>query len=281
MATAGKAQHLIHDINTMIREKKHEYSAFGSLGMSFLLYDLYGGGETGDGNSTTLGLGYAYNFDTGGENQWAALTGLEYARYGGSATYSSLNERYTAYDNSGFPPSNMTFEYTIKNYQEEQSVTMLSIPLMARLTTSLSLYQNSFVYFAGGMKIGIPITANATAKGTLKSSGYYDYEDVTYIELPNHGFFSGEKVTHSSKIDAGIAAILTFESGMRFTVAKRSLLYAGLHFDLVLNDLKKKNELHPLNFSNGVISSESLLNSVLADKLKAVCIGIKVGIGIF
>ena len=68
---------------------------------------------------------------------------------------------------------------------------------------------------------------------------------------------------------------------MRFTVGQRSLLYAGLHFDLALNDLKKKNELHPLNFSNGIISSESLLNSVLADKLKAVCIGIKVGIGMF
>jgi hypothetical protein len=281
LATASNAQHLIHDINTMIREKKHEYSAFGSLGMSFLLYNLYGDGETGDGNSTSLGFGYAYNFDTGGDNQWAALTGVEYARYGGSARYSSLHERYTAYDNSGTPPGEMLFDYTIKNFQEEQSVSMLSIPLMVRLTTSLSLYKNSFVYFAGGMKVGVPLTAKATAKGTLLSSGYYEYEDVLYTDLPNHGFFSNQRVTHSNKITAGVAAILTFESGMRFTVGNRALLYAGLQFDLTLNDLKKVNNQHPLNFTNGVISYESLLNSVLADKMKAVCVAIKLGIGIF
>ena len=134
-------------------------------------------------------------------------------------------------------------------------------------------------YAAGGLKVGIPLSATATITGgAVHSDGDYVYENVTYKGLPEYAFFTGQNYgTHTSKIKTGIAAIFTVETGLRF-ILNRTVLNAGVYLDYSINSIKKEQERHPLHF-DGLLNYESVLNSALSNKLKTISIGLMVGIG--
>ena len=260
----------------MQRAEKHEYSLYATRGMSFLMYDLYSSGISNDSYSTMVGAGYTFNF-----NSFLALsTGVEYSNWKGEASYKSLNDHYFVTDHRIDPSTRIKYEYRVDNYHEKQTLDLLSIPVMLRLKTALD--RNTSLYFAGGFKVGIPISTKADISGKLvSSSGHYEYEDIQYINLPKHNFFVGRDIqSHTSKIETHIAAMLSLETGMRFSI-KRALIYTGLYFDWSLNDLKKSNDKYPLQFNESSVGSESLLNSPHANKLKIMSGGIKIGIGLF
>ena len=260
----------------MKRTEKHEYALYATRGMSFLMYDLYGSGISNDSYSTMLGAGYSFNF-----NSYLALTtGVEYSNWKGEASYKTLNDHYYITDHRIDPSTRIKYEYSVDNYQEKQSLALLSIPVMLRVKTELD--RSTSVYFAGGVKLGLPVSAKADISGKLTaSSGHYEYENIVYVNLPQHNFFAGRDIeTHTSKIETHMAALLSLETGMRFAI-KHALIYTGLYFDYSLNDLKKSNDKYPLQFSEASVGSESLLNSPHANKLKIMSVGIKVGIGLF
>ena len=256
--------------------EKHEYSLYGTVGMSFLNYNLYNNGLTNDSYSSMLGAGYSFNFNS----LLALTTGLEYSNWKGEASYKILNDQYFIPDYRIDPAARINYEYSIANYREKQSLTMLVIPVMLRLKTALD--KSASLYIAGGLKLGIPVSAKADIAGNLiSSSGHYEYEDVRYTRLPQHNFFSGRDIqSHTSEIKMHMAAMLALDAGMRFAI-KRALIYTGLYFDYSLNDLKKSNDKYPLQFNESSVGSESLLNSPHANKLKTMSVGIKMGIGMF
>ena len=259
----------------MQRAEKHEYSLYATRGMSFLMYDLYGSGVSNDSYSTMFGAGYTFNF-----NHFLALsTGVEYSNWKGEASYKTLNDHYFVTDHRIDPSTRIKYEYRVDKYHEKQNLDLFSIPVMLRLKTALD--RTTCLYFAGGFKLGIPISAKADISGKLiSSSGHYEYEDIVYVNLPKHNFFVGRDIqSHTSDIEMHIAAMLSLETGMRFAIG-RALIYTGLYFDRSLNDLKKSNDKYPLQFSEASVGSESLLNSPHANKLKIMSVGLKIGIGI-
>ena len=251
---------------------KHEYSLYLTGGMSNLLYDLSGNGKTGGGFGAGGGAAYIYNFN----HNWGISTGVEIDTYKGKTDYALLNETYQTFDSENEPYSSVTFTYEVANYSETQKLTMLAIPIKARFKIPVTV---SMVYYAaGGLKVGIPLSATATITGgAVHSDGDYVYENVTYKGLPEYAFFTGQNYgTHTSKIKTGIATIFTVETGLRF-ILNRTVLNAGVYLDYSINSIKKEQERHPLHF-DGLLNYESVLNSALSNKLKTISIGLTVGI---
>jgi hypothetical protein len=252
---------------------KHEYSVYLTGGISNLLYELSDGGKSSGGFGFGGGAAYIHNFNL----KWGLSAGLEIASYKGNASYDLLNETYQTFDSENEPYSSVTYMYDVAHYRETQNLTMLSIPVKARFKIPLNV---TMVYYAsGGLKLGIPASASAKISGgAVHSDGDYEYENVIYKGLPEYAFFNGQNYgSHTSKIAAGVAAIFTLETGLRFII-DRSVLYAGVYFDYSLNSIKNDDSKHPLHF-DGLIRRESVLNSALAAKLKTMSIGLTLGIG--
>ena len=152
----------------------------------------------------------------------------------------------------------------------------MSIPVKAQF--KIPVVKATSFYAAGGFKVGIPISSTVTMRGgSISSEARYKYENVTYNKLPQHGFFNNNAYgSHSSKVEIGVAFILTVESGLRFDLGSIGLS-TGIYFDYGLNSTGKLNNKHPITFNTPVIY-ESVLNSTLINNLKTMSIGLKAGI---
>jgi hypothetical protein len=254
---------------------KHEALAHVTGGMTVPISGSRNGGIEGDGFGVKAGASYAYNLN----EHWALMTGLEFANYSGRITYKTLADSYSEKDYVVTPPSNVTYSYSIGNYRETHTFSLLSLPLMVRRKTELNA--STSLYYAGGCKVAFPLSAQAGISGKLISSANFDHENVVYSNLPGHDFFDGENFgSHSKKIETKPAAILSLESGLRFSVG-RILLYAALNFDISLNNLKATSEKHPLNFAETGLYCESLLNTQFTNRLRLTSMGLKLGFGLF
>ena len=231
------------------------------------------GGMDGDDFGTKLGAGYAYNFSS----RLALMTGLEYSNYSGRITYSVLRDKYSAPDYTMTPPSRVTYSYYVSGYREQQSLSLMSLPVMLRLTTELDGMTD--LYFAAGCKIAIPVSAKARISGNLVSSAFFEHEDVDYSNLPEHDLYNGYPlIDRRSDIKTKPAALFSMESGLRFHVGRVSF-FAALNLDCSLNSLKATSDNHPMNFTDAGLSCESLLNSSFTEKLNITSFGLKLGIG--
>ena len=255
------------------QSSKHEYSVYVTGGMSNILYSLQGGGTTSGGFGVGGGVGYTFNFN----RKWGISTGLEISTYATKASFETLRDSYRIYDANSNPPGNLVYSDTIDKYEEKQRLALFSIPIKLRFQTPVS--GSASFYAAGGFKLGFPVSSKATISGaSVKASGYYDFEHVTYVNMAQYGFFNGQRIEKAeSKPKLGLAAVLSLESGFKFNLGVTSL-YAGIYFDYALNDLKKSGDKHPITFDYPV-SYESLLNSSFADKVNLMSVGVKVGIG--
>ena len=241
--------------------------------MSNLGYSQANGGETKGGPGFGVGLDYICNVSS----RLGFSMGAELSSYHGKALYRSLTETYDAIDDRG---KMMEYAYSINNYTEKQNMMFLSVPVMVRFTISAG--GRSSFYLAGGMKFGFPVMAEAKISGeNITATGYYQYEDLTYSNLPEHGFFSELNINDKKSSIRGFTTMTTFavETGMRFNPGSR-LLYTGVYFDYCINSQNNSGSKHPLNYS-GAITYESVLNSSLSSKSNPTSIGIKVRFDIF
>ena len=252
---------------------KHEASIHVTGGMTVPISGPSTGGIDGDDFGLKAGVNYAFNLS----RRIALTTGVEFANYSGRISYGIFRDTYSERDNLVPPPSRVTYTYRIDNYRELQSLSLLSVPLMVRLKTRLD--DNTELYFAGGCKVAFPVSASARISGKLVSSAYFEHEDVDYSGLPQHDLYDNLALgTRTTDIETKPAAILSLESGLRFSLG-RALFYVGLNFDCSLNNLKQTSDKHPLNFSDSGVSSESLLNTSFTDRLKITGFGLKFGFG--
>ena len=253
---------------------KHEALVHVGGGMTVPVTGPRDGGMTGDDFGTNIGAGYAYNLTS----RFALMSGVEYSNYSGRISYATLTDGYTGRDYEVTPPRRLTYDYRIDNYRETQTFSLVSVPLMLRYGTELD--DNTSLYFAGGCKLGFPVTARAKISGKLVSSANFDHENVIYSNLPGHDFFDGENFgAQANKIETKTAAILSLESGLRFSLG-RVLFYAALNFDYSLNSIKRASDKHPLNFVETGLLCESLLNTSFTDQLRITGFGLKVGVGL-
>jgi hypothetical protein len=272
MVFTCKAQNEQRKQTSSEQSDKHEYSVYLTGSLSNLLYKLDSDGKKHSSPGFGTGAAYTFNFNP----RWGISGGLEISSFGRKISFPRLSEKYNTYDSNSTPASNLEYSYSIINYEEKQKLVLLSIPVKAQFKIPVSTGLG--FYAAGGFKVGIPVSSKVTMSGyNLNSYAHYEYENVTYSKLPQHGFFNNNTYgTHDSKIEIGVALILSLESGLRFDLGRIGLC-TGIYFDYGLNNTGKSNDKHPVTFNVPVIY-ESVVNSTLSDKLKTMSVGLKAGI---
>ena len=250
-----------------------EYLVYVTAGASSIKYSLAKDGKAKGGAGFGAGIDYICRVSpTLGFSMGFAL-----ASFHGKAQYKSLTETYEAIDDQGVWTD---YTYSVDDYVEKQNMILLSVPVMVRFTIPAG--GSSSFYLAGGMKFGFPVISTAKISGgNIVATGYYKHENLTYSNLPEHGFFSGHNVSDEKSSVKGFTTMtsLSAETGMRFSLAKLTL-YTGVYFDYCLNTTNNTKNKHPVNYV-GEVSYESVLNSPLSSKPNLMSIGVKVGIGIF
>jgi hypothetical protein len=265
-------------------EQKHELSVYSTGGFSTIQYTLLNSGKKSSSGGGGAGLGYTFNINP----SLGIVTGLEMTTYGAEASFDNVSGDYEA----GTGKNLLKFSYALKNYKERQSLTLFSIPVMARYSLPLGGGGSTKFYVSGGFKFGFPVSAKADiSSGSATTDGYFADESVTYAILPTHGFASNISLPETeSDIELGFSTSISLETGVSFSLTDRIGLYTGLYFDYGLNNIQKVNDKHLLEYDLKHLSEydvanerpflyNSVLNSGLTDRINLLSIGLKVRIG--
>jgi hypothetical protein len=249
---------------------RHEISLYGGGGMSALNYslDLRGSKTDGAGGiSGHLGLAYTWNIN----DYFGVVTGVELSSFGAKSSYDAIsgNRMYGECD----------FYYSINSYVEEQGITFISVPVMFQYSVFLS--ENKKFYLAGGLKLGFPVNARATLfPGAIKTQGKYDYGSEVYDDVPEKGFYPELKPGNISvDIDNSISFAASLETGVRFLLTDKILLYTGAYLDLGLNNIrtsKDKDIIAYQELTPAILKYASILNTAHVDKVKTFGAGLRV-----
>jgi hypothetical protein len=231
--------------------RKYELST-GIFWRNFLTgdFDKFGAGlnyKLDDGTSSDIyTIGLAAHFTYNLTRNLGLVSGVEIAAYGGKAS-GNFSGSYPAVDRGGY---DLTFAYSLKDYREQQNLTLLSIPLMVKYTTN-PFSDIHARYFCGfGFKIGLPLVREATIKsGTLATTGYFYEELILYRDFPEEGFVSNYRVPEQqSKIGFKPVVALALETGLIFTSNEQVSAGASIYCDFGLNNLLKPDNRHPVEY---------------------------------
>jgi hypothetical protein len=274
VATVGiaKAQTDTPNSETVIDVPRHEIGIVGGGGMSVLNYSLDMGGSKTDGTggiSGFTGISYTWNIN----HNLGIVTGFDMISYGAKTTYETIkNSVY-------YQESNIdTFYYKMNNYIEEQSIACLSIPMM--LQYSMPLSGTKKFYVSGGFKFSLPINAKATIfPGTVTTRGYRNFENQTY-DIERYGFVTNKQFASSTNdIDVRVFLSMSLETGVRFCLTDKILLYTGAYLDYGLNNIRSTKNKELLNYRELTppeLKLASVLNTSHINKVKTLGVGLKV-----
>jgi hypothetical protein len=247
----------------------HEFSVYGMGGLSSLNYSLSSGGSQSNGFGGSGGIGYTFNIS----DSWGVTTGAEIGIFGSKIAYGSLNGSYAGYD--------FMLTYSMNNYEEQHKVTLFSIPLMAQFKMPLG-GGSTHLYFAGGFKIGLPVTGKATiAPRTINASGYFHYEEVEYVDLDEYGLVNNRQLPEMTEdIDLSFSVAAAVETGFRFSLNDNIAFYAGAFLDYGLNNISSRNDKPLVGYYQSYTSStfvySNILNTDFTDKVNIFSAGLKI-----
>jgi hypothetical protein len=245
-----------------------QLSVYGTAGMSGLKYKI-AGGNADPGFGLGGGIGYSLALNP----SWKAGAAVEMAKYGSKASFGTLSDAYS----HGTGEAKSLFSYSLKDYEEKQSLTMLSIPIMLHYRTGNSIKFD----LSGGIKLGLPVNAKASINpGIISASGEYEYEGQTYTDLPQHGFPEGIKLPETKcDIDLNCSAAAALEAGV---LLKK--IYAGAYLEYGLTNMQKTKDRHAIEYpesGSSTLVHNSILNTGLVDKIRLFSLGVKIGIQFF
>jgi hypothetical protein len=269
--TAATAQHY----RRYGQESRHELSIYGLGGYSPVNLSLDGGGSKRGGMGGGAGLGYTFNINS----SLRILTGVEMAVYGTEVSFGNVSGEYV--EETG--EKQLQFSYSLNGYNEKQSITVFSIPLMTQYSLPLGSGSTKF-YASGGFKLGFPLRAKTDIMpGTATTSGYYAHENITYLNLPQHGFVTNAALRNVKQdLKPGFSAALALETGVRFSLTDRINLYTGVYFDYGLNSIQKTGDRHLLEYDSdneATLKHNSVLDTGLVSKANLISAGLKLRIG--
>ena len=263
----------------------HELSAYSSLGLSSLRYELLQGTSSGRFGGD-FGVGYTYYrtnervTKTGSVyySQWGIFTGLGLGWYNAKAKLNN-GERISEglKDNEG---DSFILTTKLSEYEEKQRVMCLNIPVMAQFSAGL-------FYAMGGIKTSVPLQGKyKSTVAALQNEAYYPELDNWLKTQTFAGYGPFKDQTYDGKIDFRINVMLSFEAGVNKSVSKNCVLYCGMYFDYGLNNVDKGERLKFINYSadnpkdftlNSVLSSysDNSKSVTFTDNIKAMATGIK------
>jgi len=260
---------------------ENEFTVSLGLGSSALKYRI-GEEHSKSGLGWQFGAGYSLYFS----KMMGVSLGLEAAGFGSSVEPGSLSSTQQIQTPPGLS-GNFSLKANYTGLKESQTAVFLQIPVM--LQFQFPIDKKDFVFLGAGIKAGFPVSANWNQSiATLTTTGFSDYTNQTYADMPNHGFSTFSDVSASGKLDLKTPVFLAVEGGLKFGIGQGKSLYAGLFLDYGLNDIYKAPAANTnLLEYNNPSPADYNHNSVLAanqfsvpNGIKPFAFGIKIKIGI-
>lgn len=142
------------------------------------------------------------------------------------------------------------FRNKIKNYEENQTVTILQIPLMLNY-----LIEGDLIFVTAGVKFGVPISGKFTSSAEqISNSGYYAEEHHDYPYPLSQGFGTFENRQNKGDLRFKSVVFLSLEIGLKSTfMSSNKAIYSCLYLDYGLNnfaDPKPEIPFVEFNFNN-------------------------------
>lgn len=251
---------------------RHELSVCGFGGISTLLYSNEGNKNT-KGTGAGGGLGYLYRFDS----NWGLSTGIEIFTVSSKLTWAELIGKYNIEDSGG---DLFQFNYTLLDYSEKQNMLLLALPIMIQYRAPIENFSTFFV--SAGIKLGVPISSEIKMKPShLTTTGYYEFENQMYRDLPNHGFVTDKLIEErKEKLDLGMSVMLSLESGLGFAINNKTSFYVGGYLDYGINNMQnnKKPVIRYQSSSPSDLQIGSILESDFIKSVNNMSIGLRVRI---
>lgn len=194
---------------------------------------------------TSAAIKYQYHFNW----NWSLGVGAEIKMYQSSSRFDSFSDSYNTYANSliSGKADEMIFSYSYKNLEERQRALYFNIPIFAQYRF------NSGFYIRLGAKVGIPVKSGSELYfEELKTQGYFPHENVTYTDMPQHGFgtYYNSEIDEDYKLK--VNTTLTAEIGWSWDWNEQNILYLGFHGEYGFSNLYDRGELVPqLQYDGG------------------------------
>jgi hypothetical protein len=264
-------------------QERNEISVSAGAGYSTLMYNL-NNGKNEPGYGGTVGIGYTFFFN----DFFGIGTGGEIGYYNSKARVANFSDRYAAHDGE----ESFEFRYDVNDYEEEQSLLSVNIPLMLHLQLPL-FHDEHLCYIALGGRVGIPISSEYnSSSSSYKTSAYYSQYDVE-LEGPNSqglGIFRNRTSKGDFKFET--MYMLSAEVGMKWMTSDHYSLYTGVYCDYGLYTIFPNNQQesflkydsnNPTSLANiSILRSRYLpdkninsFNSFAANKLFPAALGLK------
>ena len=265
---------------------KHEFSFYGSGGLSTLSYKL-SSGNVSSGFGGEFGVGYTFyrtkvrlvKTGTIFREYWGIIhTGIGLSVYNTNAKLDNMESNATNLrDSEG---DIFDLKITFSDYNEAQEVIFLTIPVMM-------LFQIDPFYIMCGVKAGIPISGKHKLKdGTLTNVAYY-HEYENWAETQTFaGYGSFRSKGFGGDLDLGPSMMLALEASIRRKLNDNFSLYSGVYFDYGLNNISKGENKKFINYiannagnftTNSVLASyvDDSNSTTFTDKVNTMAVGIK------
>ena len=260
-------------------QSQNEFTVSLGAGSSALKYKI-NNENSKSGFGWQFGAGYSHYFS----KSIGISLGLEAAMFG-----SSLNMKNISFEQQIQTPPGLYGSFLLKtNYdglEEKQTAIMFQVPVMLQFQFPVS--EKSFFFLGTGVKIGFPVSSKWNQDiSTVSTSGYSDYTNQQYIDMPNHGFSTYSGLNPSGILELKSAVSLALEGGLKFNIGERKYLYTGLFLDYGLNDIYKApatstsmltyNDASPADHT----FNSAMTSNLLSGGIKPFAIGVKIRIGI-
>lgn len=232
-------------------------------GMHNLSYALQDGTESGQ-TGYTVNLAYSHFFTP----HLGIQTGVGVQSYTTTSTL-NLTESTPAIDSDG---DNYFFKSAFKNWQENQQVLFIEIPITAQFKHRFN--EKLGLLATAGAKISIPVQVTyKSTGGEIVTSGSYPQWNIVLTDIPEQGFKTiTQNYTGKYNLNPALTAIA--ELGGIYKISERIDLYAGAYFNYGLNNVLKPDTkmLYQVDGTyNGV------WNSYQTASIKPFALGVKLG----
>lgn len=235
----------------------------------------YIGLNLGGGMNTVLypkSNGWVPGFGYMGELRYTHFFGKHFG-IGFGVGYNQANGRYN-YNNTSVetglthPDNGLTYDlHTVAdNWMERQSIALLTVPVELFWRAPLS-DKWSFLFGVGG-QFELPLNASYDAyAGSVETQGYFPATNVTYRNLPDHGFRVYD-ANHQGTIDSvaayGISVIA--DLGFNYALSNNWGLYLGLYGGYGITNMKTTTSADPLIAISDADASQLDYNGVWASE---------------
>jgi hypothetical protein len=256
--------------------------SLGVFWRNFLANDL---GKWGAGLNYKLNSGTSSNLYTVGavanviynlNQNIGIISGLELAFYSGRAS-GNFELGYPTSDAMG---DAMTFTYKLRNYKEQQQLTLLSLPLMLRLSTNPFPDISTKCFAALGFKVGIPITGRTIIEpGILTTTALFHEENIVYSDVPEQGLVTEYQAPYTrKKVEFNTEFALAFETGVIFMSNENVSAGVSIYCDMGLNNILKPDNSYMVEYQKmtpGQLRFNSIIRTNDASSVEMLSIGLK------